>query len=104
MIVAPGIPAPAASRTIPAIAAVVAESCADTECEVEISSSPASARRITFEADRKLIHQLDLLRIGEFNLGFAVIIDEFSRHHDLFTFEVPHDRKLWKVRIFQNCG
>ena len=86
MIVAPGMPAPAASRTTPAIVAVVAESCANPEWGAKIISRPASASRMFREADRKLIHQLDLLGIGEFDLGFAVIINKFPGHDDLFTF------------------
>ena len=73
-----GIAAPVASRTAPAMVAVVAESCPFIESGVTASRSPAKARVITRKADRKLIHQLDLLRIGKLDLSLAVIVNEFS--------------------------
>ena len=114
-IVAPGIPAPAASRTVPIRAPVVAESCASTLEGTKHSESTITVRPRLPDKDRTLeeslrplifslmifpiLHSSDLLRISQFNLSFTVIVNELPRNNNFFTIQRLHIGEFRKVGV-----
>src|SRR5260370_1866218 len=110
-IAAPGIPAPAASRTVPTRVPVVAESCARTLEGTKNSESTITVRPRLLDKDRtlkesplpahfalmtfRLLHSSDLPRISQFNLSFTVIVNKLPGNNNLLAVQHLY---IWEFR------